>query len=79
MQQIKKFTFDVSWVLVSSAVNLALVFILRIILARWLGSFDLGLFTLVLTVQELATLIAGQGIMTSLTKFVAEYREDEKP
>lgn len=77
MRQVKKFAFDVSWVLVSSAVNLALGFALRIILARWLGSFDLGLYTLVLTVQEFASLVAGQGMMSSLTKYVAEYRDDE--
>jgi O-antigen/teichoic acid export membrane protein len=77
MQQTRKFAFDVSWVLISSAVNLALGFALRIILARWLGSFDLGLYTLVLTVQEFATLIAGMGIMTALTKYVAQYRDDK--
>jgi O-antigen/teichoic acid export membrane protein len=77
MQQVKRFAFDVSWVLVSSAVNLVLGFALRIILARWLGSFDLGLYTLVLTVQEFATLVAGQGMSSALTKFVAEHRDNE--
>jgi stage V sporulation protein B len=78
MRQFKKFAFDVSWVLASSAVNLALGFVLRIILARWLGSYDLGLYTMVLTVQQFATLFAAQGIMAALTKFVAEYHEDEE-
>jgi stage V sporulation protein B len=77
MQQVRKFAFDVSWVLVSSAVNLVLGFALRIILARWLGSFDLGLYTLVLTVQEFATLVAGLGMSSALVKYVAEYRYDK--
>lgn len=77
MQQIKKFAFDVSWVLVSSVVNLVIGFAIKIILARWLGSFDLGLYTLVLTVQEFATLVAGQGMMAALTKYVAEYQDNE--
>ena len=71
----RSFIFDVSWVLVSSAVNLVIVFFLRIILARWLGAFDLGLYTMVITVQEIATLVAGLGISVALTKYVAEYQD----
>jgi stage V sporulation protein B len=78
MRQFRRFALDVSWVLISSSVNLVLGFALRIILARWLGSFDLGLYTLVLTVQEFATLVAGQGMSSALTKYVAEYREDKE-
>jgi stage V sporulation protein B len=77
MQQGRRFALDVSWVLVSSAVNLVLGFVLRIVLARWLGSFDLGLYTLVLTVQELAILVAGMGVAAALTKYIAEYRNDK--
>jgi len=71
----RSFVFDVGWVLVSSAVNLVIVFFLRIILARWLGAFDLGLYTMVITVQEIATLVAGLGISVALTKYVAEYQD----
>ncbi|UCG54773.1 MAG: flippase [Dehalococcoidia bacterium] len=74
MQQIRKFAFDVGWVLVSSAVNLVIVFLLRIALARWLGSSDLGLYTMIVTVQEICVLVAGLGISTALVKYVAEYQ-----
>ncbi len=75
MEQLRRFAFDVGWVLVSSAANLVIVFLLRIILARWLGAFDLGLYTMVITVQEIAVLVAGFGISVALTKYVAEYQD----
>jgi stage V sporulation protein B len=77
MQQGRKFAFDVSWVLLSSAINLVFGFVLKILLARWLGSFDLGLYSLVLTVQELGALVAGIGISSALTKFVAEHQDNK--
>ena len=43
MEQIRKFTFDVGWVIASSIVTLFLGFLLRPVLARWLGAADLGL------------------------------------
>ncbi len=76
MEQVRRFALDVGWVLVSSAVNLVIAFLLRIVLARWLGAFDLGLYTMVITVQEIAVLIAGLGISVALTKYIAEYRDD---
>lgn len=78
MRKSHKYAFAVGWVLVGSIVNLAIGFFLRIILARWLGSFDLGLYTMVVTVQEFATLIAGIGISTALTKFVAQSQENRE-
>jgi O-antigen/teichoic acid export membrane protein len=74
---VRRFAFDVGWVLVGSAVNLVIAFSLRIVLARWLGAFDLGLYTMVVTVQEIATLVAGLGISVALTKYVAEYQDTE--
>ncbi len=75
MERLRRFAFDVSWVLVSSAVNLVIVFLLRIILARWLGAFDLGLYTMIITIQEIAVLLAVFGISGALTKYVAEYQD----
>lgn len=75
MEQVKKFTFDVGWVLISSVVTLLIGFLLRIVLARWLGAADLGLYQMVITVQGIATLIATLGIPVALVKYVAEYKD----
>ncbi|MFC2005158.1 flippase [Chloroflexota bacterium] len=76
MGQSKKFAFDVSVVLVSSVVNLLIVFVLRMVLARWLGPSDLGLYTMVITLQEITLLFAELGISSALVKYVAEYKDD---
>jgi len=78
MEHVKKFTFDVGWVLISSVVALPIGFLLSVVLARWLGAADLGLYRMVITVQGIATLIATLGIPMALTKYVAEYKDDKE-
>ncbi len=77
MEQAKKFAFDVGWVFTSSIVTLVFSFSLRIVLARWLGAADLGLYQMVITIQGIATLFATFGIGVALTKYVAEYKDDK--
>ncbi len=77
MSQIRKFTFDVGWVIVSSVVTLFLGFLLRPVLARWLGAADLGLYQMVITVQGIAVLVATLGIHIALVKYIAEYKDDK--
>lgn len=77
MEQVKKFTFDVGWVLISSGVTLLIGFLLSIVLARWLGAADLGLYRMVITVQGIAVLVATLGIPTALVKYVAEYKDNK--
>jgi len=77
VQKTSKFAFDVGWVLVSSLVSLAIAFLLRIVLARWLGAADLGLYTMVITIREIAIFVAGLGIPSALVKHVAQYKDDE--
>jgi len=76
MEQVRKFAFDVGWGLVSSTVTLVIAFLLRIVLARWLGAADLGLYTMVVTIYGFATIVATLGIPVALTKYVAEYKDD---
>lgn len=75
MEDVKRFTFDVGWVLVSSVVTLAIGFLLRVVLARWLGAADLGLYTMVITIQGIAAFVASVGIPLALIKYVAEYKD----
>jgi len=76
MEQVRKFAFDVGWGLVSAAVTLLIGFLLRIFLARWLGAADLGLYSMVITIQGIAIFVASLGIPLSLIKYVAEYKDD---
>lgn len=76
MEQVRKFAFDVGWGLVSAAVTLLIGFLLRIVLARWLGAADLGLYTMVITIQGIAVFVASLGIPLALIKYVAEHKDD---
>jgi stage V sporulation protein B len=78
VEQISKFFFDIGWVLVGTVVNMGVSFLLRMFLARWLGAADLGLYTMIITIQEIAALIASIGIGIALVKFVAEWINDKK-
>lgn len=77
MEQVKKFSFDVGWVFFASVVSLLIGFPLKIILARWLGASDLGLYQMVVTVLAIAGLVSTLGIGVALTKYVAEDKKDK--
>ncbi len=77
MEQVRKFSFDVGWVFFASIVGLLIGFPLKIILARWLGPSDLGLYQMVVTVLDIASLVATLGIGVALIKYVAEYKKDK--
>ena len=77
MEQVRKFAFDVGWVFVSSIVTLLIGFPLGIVLARWLGAANLGLYRMVTTIQGIAALVATFGIPPALIKYVAEYKDDK--
>jgi O-antigen/teichoic acid export membrane protein len=76
MEQVRKFALDVGWGLVGSVATLIISFLLRVPLARWLGATDLGLYTMVITIQGIAVAVATVGIPLALVKYVAEYKDD---
>ena len=76
MEQVRKFVFDVGWSLISAVVTLLIGFLLRVILARWLGAADLGLYTMIITAQGIGVFVAGIGVPLALTKYVAEYKDN---
>jgi len=78
MEQVKKFALDIGWIFISSIVTLLFGLLLRIVLARWLGAADLGLYQMVITIQGMAALIATFGIPAALIKYVAEYKDDKE-
>ena len=75
---VRKFAFDVGWVFGGQGGVLLAGFVLRILLGRFLGAADLGLYTMCLMVYGLAGIAAGVGIPATTTKFVAEYKDDKE-
>jgi stage V sporulation protein B len=68
----RKFGVDVGWVLVSTTVALLAGFLIRPLLARWLGASGLGLYSLAITILGMGLLLANFGVSQSLLKYVAE-------
>ncbi len=77
MQEAKKFALDVSLTFIASMVNMLLVFIISIILGRYLGATELGLYRLTYTFYGVATMVGALGIPVAVIKYVAEYKDDE--
>lgn len=77
MQEAKKFALDVSLTFIASMVNMLLVFIISIILARYLGATELGFYRLTYTFYGVATMVGALGIPVAVIKYVAEYKDDE--
>ena len=76
MQPSKKFAFDVGITFLASAVALPLGFIITILLGRYLGAGDLGLYRMASTIYGIAILIAAIGIPAAMIKYVAEFKDD---
>jgi len=74
----KKFGLDVGWVLFSLTSSAVFTFLLRIILARWFGPYDFGLFSMIIVIHGIAVLIGNFGIQLALIKYTAEYKYDKE-
>lgn len=77
MESRKKFAFDVSITFIASAITMFAGFVITILLGRYLGSDDLGIYRLIYTIYGLATLIATIGISSAIIKYIAEYKENK--
>jgi O-antigen/teichoic acid export membrane protein len=60
MQPSKKFAFDVGITFFASVVTLPLGFIITVLLGRYIGAGDLGLYRLTSTLYGIAMLIAAK-------------------
>ncbi len=56
-------------------VSAAIAFIGQALMARWIGSFEYGIFVLVWTTMVIAGNISCLGFHTSVIRFIPEYRE----
>jgi len=56
-------------------VSAAIAFISQVFLARWMGSFEYGIFVLVWVTMVIAGNVSCLGFHTSVIRFIPEYRE----
>jgi O-antigen/teichoic acid export membrane protein len=56
-------------------VSAAIAFVSQVLLARWMGSFEYGIFVLVWTTMIIAGSISGFGFHTTVIRFIPEFRE----
>jgi len=76
MQPHKKFAFDVGITFIASVVTLPLGFVITVVLGRYLGAGDLGLYRMASTIYGIAMLVAALGIPAAMIKYVAEFKDD---
>ena len=76
MQPHKKFAFDVGITFLASVVSLPLGFVITITLGRFLGAGDLGIYRMASTLYGIVMLFAAVGIPATITKYVAEFKND---
>ena len=56
-------------------VSAGIAFVSQVLLARWMGSFEYGIFVLVWVTMVIAGNISCLGFHTSVIRFIPEYRE----
>jgi len=72
----KKFLQDISITFLTSIVNVIIAFPISIILGRYLGVGELGLYRMVTTIYGVCILFATMGIPASVIKYVAEFQKN---
>lgn len=77
MKETKKFAFDVGITFIASIATTIIGFFLSILLARYLGASDLGVYRIASTFYMIAMLICAIGIPPALIKYLAEYSDDK--
>jgi O-antigen/teichoic acid export membrane protein len=70
-QEAKKFVFDVGWTFSGQIAALGLGFLLTVILGRWLGVAEYGLYSLALILTTLVSMVACLGIPEAMVRHVA--------
>ena len=77
MRTSKKFAFDISITFTASVISMFFNFVVIILLGRYLGADNLGLYRMTSTIFAISVLVAGIGIPGAITKYTAEYKEDK--
>lgn len=78
MSESKKFAFDVGITFIASVISMILGFVITILLGRYFGAGDLGLYRMASTIYGIVILVAAVGFPAAMIKYVAEYRGDRE-
>lgn len=78
LSEIKKFVSDVGVTFLASAVGMLLGFPITVLLGRYLGADDLGLYRMVNTIFVTIMLFVTIGIPAAIIKYVAEFRDNDE-
>lgn len=78
LSEIKKFVSDVGITFISSALCMFLGFPITVLLGRYLGASDLGLYRMVNTIFGTLMLFVTIGIPAAVIKYVAEFRDNDE-
>ena len=65
--------------IVGGFVNQACLFGITILLARWLGSTDVGTYAQAFAIRQILTLVALGGMRSAMTRYVAIHRAEDDP
>lgn len=77
LKQPTKFVSDISVTFIATVSSTALAFLITVILARWIGAEELGLYRMTLTIYGLTLLFAAIGIPSAIIKYVAEFKDNK--
>lgn len=78
MQESKRFALDISMTFVASLISMALVYMVTVLLGRYLGPSSLGLYRMNSTFYSFAMIIGMMGIPAAMIKYVAESKDSKE-
>jgi len=78
LSELKKFVSDISVTFIASAIVMLLGFPITVLLGRYLGAADLGLYRMVNTIFGTLIIFVTIGVPAAITKYVAEFRDNEE-
>nr|WP_230625002.1 flippase [Methanosarcina mazei] len=78
LSDLQKIVSDVGITFVASAVGMLLGFPITVLLGRYMGADDLGLYRMVSTIFGTFTLFVTIGVPNAIIKYVAEFRDNEE-
>ena len=73
-----KFFYDIVWVLLGNSSLIMVTFLQRLFIARFMGAEELGVYSLIMSIYVISTVIIAVGMPMAITKYVAEIKEFEQ-
>ena len=77
LKKSQKFASDVGVTFTAAASQTALAFVITVVLGKWVGVEELGLYRMLLTIYALTILFAAIGIPSAIIKYIAEFKDNK--